>query len=153
MAESVLHLHISTTVISIKQVQVCRGYCSTTVSKCSLMHHIYQQRLLSQDPSAILKRNLSVFLLFVNEEQHSEEVRVKPQTLDGVVSTQVAHFLSQQQTERRRDQAQEKRADVRGDSEKNLLCIWSSRHQQCGINRTKIMEGILLCNNGRRDYI
>lgn len=67
VAEFELHLHISTTdVISIsKQVQVCSGFSSTTVSKCSLMRYIYQQRLFSQVSRAILKTNVNAFLLFV----------------------------------------------------------------------------------------
>lgn len=77
------------------------------------MRHIYQQRLLSQVSRDILKTNVNAFLLFCDEEEQSEEVWVKPQTLDGVVPTQVAHFLSQQQTERRRDRAEEMRGDVR----------------------------------------
>lgn len=51
--------------------------------------------------------------LVCDEEEQSEEVWVKPQTLDGVVPAQVAHFLSKQQTGRRRDRAEERRGDVR----------------------------------------
>lgn len=73
------------------------------------MRHIFWLRLLRL--ISYIKNKCQHISLVCDEEEQLEEVRVKPQTLDGVVPTQVAHFLSQQQTERRGERAEQRRRE------------------------------------------